>query len=142
MSEGNEEKRYREAVEARDAMLSSIGNEEFSQSNMDAMKALQLAVREAKDAMDSAAKQAEAASTSSETCTVTLIRGGKADRNVTVPVGTTMADLVHTLGWGGDPLTYKRRVGPGQTSEIADLAGTELQAGDHEIFVTPRVSGG
>jgi hypothetical protein len=134
------------AVEVRDAHIANM-SDEFSQSDMDQLAALQRMVADAKQSLTESAKPGEVVAEDGEVCFVTLIRGGKSDRQVEVPVNTSVADLVGTLneqegGWDTHALTFKRRVGPGTTSEVNDLSACKLGPGDHEIFVTPKVTGG
>ena len=131
-----------EALTARNEHVQGMG-EEFSQANMDKLSALQKAVATAKAALE-ASENTDSASTSQSTsgmCVVSLIRSGKSDRVVEVPEDTNVNDLMNTLGWPTNEFTFKRRVGPGQTVEITNLA-TSLGNGDHEIFVSPKVAGG
>ena len=141
-------KQLEEATANRDSHVSEMADS-FSQANMDRLNALQKLVAEAKANVERAgtaesAPQEEAAD--EDMCVVTLIRGGKNDRCVQIPSGTSMQDLLNTLGqtesgWDATGLTFKRRVGPGQTAELTSLAG-KFGPGNHEFFVTPKVAGG
>lgn len=130
------------ALQARDEHVQNMG-EEFSQANMDKLSALQKAVATAKTALEAAEAAAAEPVTESTSgmCVVSLIRSGKSDRVVEVPEDTNVNDLMNTLGWPTNEFTFKRRVGPGQTVEITNLAAS-LGNGDHEIFVSPKVAGG
>lgn len=134
-----------EAIKARDEHVQNMG-EEFSQTNMDKLSALQKAVATAKNELENAATQPDnttdqESTSASGMCVVSLIRSGKSDRVVEVPEDTNVNDLMNTLGWPTNDFTFKRRVGPGQTVEITNLS-TALGNGDHEIFVSPKVAGG
>ena len=133
-----------EAIKVRDEHVQNMG-EEFSQANMDRLSLLQKNVASAKAAVETAEAAAAAPATenmaNTDLCVVSLIRSGKSDRVVEVPTDTSVNDLMNTLGWPTNDFTFKRRVGPGQTVEITNLAAT-LGSGDHEIFVSPRVAGG
>lgn len=131
-----------EAIANRDNHVQNMG-EEFSQSNMDKLSALQKAVANAKNALETAEAAPAVQETQSDSgmCVVSLIRSGKSDRVVEVPQDTNVNDLMNTLGWPTNDFTFKRRVGPGQTVEITNL-GAALGNGDHEIFVSPKVAGG
>jgi len=142
MSTENLQEQLDSAIKTRDEHVQNMGDE-FSQANMDRLSALQKAVASAKTALETAAAAAAAPAVEGNTdlCVVSLIRSGKSDRVVEVPTDTSVSDLMNTLGWPTNDFTFKRRVGPGQTVEITNLAAT-LGTGDHEIFVSPRVAGG
>jgi Tfp pilus assembly protein PilX len=137
-----------EALGQRDAHVKEMADT-FTQQNMDRLNALQRMVADAKAAFEKAEALTAAGegvsenitSSDEETCVVTLIRGGKNDRCVEIPANTSLADLMGTLGENPTGLTFKKRVGPGQTAEITNL-GNKIGPGQHEFFVTPKVAGG
>jgi hypothetical protein len=135
-----------ETTTQRDAQYKELA-ENFSQPAMDKLSALQKMVATKTSALEEAEAKEAASSMSSEAkgdaefCVVSLIRSGKSDRCVEVPAHTSVADLMHSLSWSTDDVTFKRRVGPGQTVEITDLSQA-VGPGEHEIFIAQKVAGG
>ena len=130
-----------QATQTRDEHVANMGNE-FSQANIDRLSALQQQVAAAKAALEEAqSAPAQESLGNTDMCVVSLIKSGKSDRVVEVPSDTSVDDLMATFGWPTNDHTFKRRVGPGQTIEITNLS-SPLGEGNHEIFVSPRVSGG
>jgi len=154
------------ATSARDSFVANMGTD-YSRSNLDRLQALQSAVNEAQSRLESATNSngtngsggvngggnisfaAPSTSTVSaaDMCVVTLIRNGKSDRCLEVRTDSTLGDIVSTLntqegGWDIRSLTFKRRVGPGQTADITDPNSTVLGEGPHEIWVGNKVAGG
>lgn len=142
-----------DATTTRDAFVASMGTD-YSRQNLDRLQALQAAVDAAAarlEEMNNQSQVVESAPASSTTvgatCVVTLIRNGKSDRCVEVRADSTIGDIVNTLntqegGWDIRSLSFKRRVGPGQTADITDPSGTVLGEGTHEIWVGNKVAGG
>jgi hypothetical protein len=131
-----------QAVSQRDSHLKSMADD-FSQTDMDRLSALQKLVANCKLTVEAANSTPEEPTeeAASNDAVVSLIRSGKSDRCVQVPADTTVADLMATLDWTVTDFTFKRRVGPGQTVEITDLH-QKLGAGEHEIFISGKVAGG
>jgi len=135
-----------EVTQQRDAQYKELA-ENFSQPAMDKLSALQKMVTDKTGAFEAAEAASAAASVSAKAtgdtdfCVVSLIRSGKSDRCVEVPAHTTVADLMHSLNWSTQDVTFKRRVGPGQTVEITDLTQA-VGPGEHEIFIAQKVAGG
>lgn len=142
------QKELEEATSNRDTHVSTMAeSDSFSQQNMDRLNALQKLVADAKIQIEKAEVVSDTPEDAvDEMCVVTLIRGGKNDRCVQIPTGTSMQDLLTTLsetesGWEASGLTFKQRVGVGQTAEMTSLTG-KIGPGNHEFFVTPKVAGG
>ncbi len=149
------------ATTARDSFVASMGND-YSRGNLDRLQALQQQVNEAQSRFDSATASngsngsngvAYATATpqanvaAANMTVVTLIRNGKSDRCLEVRADATLGEIVGTLntqegGWDIRNLTFKRRVGPGQTADITDPNNATLGEGPHEIWVGNKVAGG
>lgn len=158
------------ATQARDNFVATMGTD-YSRSNLDRLQVLQAAVNEAQSRVDSASAANNGVNgltngtngsggavgftdltrapevAAANMCVVTLIRNGKSDRCLEVRSDSTLGDVIRTLnsqegGWDIRNLTFKRRVGPGQTADITDPANSSLGEGPHEIWVGNKVAGG
>lgn len=144
------------ATSARESFVATMGTD-YSRSNLDRLQALQQQVNDAKTRLETQNGDGSNGSngngvghqpaSSADMCVVTLIRNGKSDRCLEVRADTTVADIVNELevregGWDIQNLTFKRRVGPGQTADISDPSTTQLGEGTHEIWVGNKVAGG
>jgi len=154
-----------EATASRDNFVAQMA-QDYSRGNLDRLQALQQQVDEAQTRFEQSiqspsngsngsngtAINIQPASAGTETnyemCVVSFIRHGKTDRCREVRADATVADIVHSLNleengsWDLNKLTFKRRVGPGQTADITDPANTKLGPGTHEIWVGDKVAGG
>lgn len=150
------------ATSARDNFVASMGDD-YSRGNLDRLQALQQQVNEAQTRFASSSTNGSNGSNgtpavslaptgaegvaSASMCVVTLIRNGKSDRCLEVRSDATLGEIVGTLntqegGWDIRNLTFKRRVGPGQTADITDPNNAQLGEGPHEIWVGNKVAGG
>ena len=129
-----------EARKLRDEHISSMGNE-YSAQVMDRLAVLQKMVASAEQNLELSNAPAPEVE-EQEMCVVTLVQGGKNDRCVEIPAMTTVSELVNSLGMDIKGLSFKKRLGPGVTTEITAPEESVLGPGQHEIFVTPKVIGG
>tara|TARA_Y100000310_G_C20694051_1_gene824212 strand:- start:3120 stop:3620 length:501 start_codon:yes stop_codon:yes gene_type:complete len=139
----------------RDNFVAGMGTD-YTRGNLDRLQALQAQVTETTARLREVTNAAQTsvvtittgnAVPSAEMCVVTLIRNGKSDRCLEVRSDATLGEIVIALnqeegGWDISNLTFKRRVGPGQTADIVDPRNTKLGEGPHEIWVGNKVAGG
>ena len=136
------ELKLKEAQKMRDQHVADMGSD-YSAQAMDRLAALQKMVAAAEEDLRRSTEVNTTTEAVGDMCVVTLVQGGKNDRCVEVPAnGNTLADLINSIDMSVSGLTFKRRMGPGVTSEIANPEEFVLEAGTHEIFVTPKVVGG
>lgn len=146
------EDQLNEAIEARDNHVASMGDR-YDPSAMEQMSLLQRRVSEARTALEQARARAAAPAPTVVTTTtsitsggstaiVSLMAGGKGDKRVEVPVGTSLSQILQEIGWDSSNHVFKRRTGPGQTADLADGVRYTFGAGEFEILMVPQVRGG
>jgi hypothetical protein len=113
----------------------------FNQKTVDDLAAVQANLKTL-TTQANAAKLAEGGTNAGDSCTITLIRGGKDDTQLTVPIETTLQDALGKINWESQGMDFKRMIGPGVTEQIKDVSTATFGPGNHEIFVTPKVTGG
>ena len=141
----NLQREYDDAVARRNDHVGQM-TDSYDPRVMDQFQALQRAVSDAKsrlEAAQSAANEAPAVASDATMCVVTVAQGAKMDRCVEVPVGTTVAALLDTLGIShSSDVSIRKRIGQGQTAEITNPSDSKLEEGNHEIFLMRKVVGG
>jgi len=129
------------AASAQRTKLAGDLSKGFSQKTVDDLAATQANLKQLTTKMEKA-RLAEGGSTEGESCTITLIRGGKDDTQLTVPVETTLKEALGKINWDSQGMDFKRMIGPGVTEQIKNVGEATFGPGNHEIFVTPKVTGG
>lgn len=148
--------RLETAIANRQAIIASMESD-YSQDKINQLAAANAAIQEAQAELDrQAAADARAAAVAVQTTTTTtissgtaprtaiisLMAGGKGDRRVEVPVGTSLRQILNELNWDATGHTFKRRVGPGQTADLTQGLDHTFQAGEYEVMMVPAVRGG
>ena len=135
------EKQQKAAMAQRTKLASNL-SKEFSQKTVDDLAGVQANLKTLSQKLE-AAKKAEGSGTGGESCTITLIRGGKDDQTLAdLPVETTLADALKKVNWDAQGMDFKRMVGPDVTEAITNINAATFGPGNHEIFVSPKVTGG
>ena len=131
--------KYEESIKTRDAFISEMGDT-FSQSNIDRLQTLQRLVSETKQALDDGSR--ETVEVEVGECRVHVLRTGKEAQYVMVPSGTTVAELVRSIGWPTEGMSFKKAVDNDTNIEVGSPETYSLTPGEHTLHVTPRVNGG
>ena len=146
------EDQLNQAIAARDNHVANLGDN-YDATAMEQMAVLQRRVSEARSALEQARARAAAPAPTVVTTTtsitsgsnsaiISLMAGGKGDRRVEVPVGTTLAQILQEIGWDSTSHAFKRRVGPGQTADLSEGLRYVFGPGEYEILMVPQVRGG
>lgn len=141
-----------QAIAARDGYVANLGDN-YDPAAMEQMAVLQRRVSEARSALAQARARAAAPTPTVVTTTtsitsggnsaiISLMAGGKGDRRVEGPVGTTLAQILQEIGWDSTGHVFKRCVGPGQTADLSEGLRYVFGSGEYEILMVPQVRGG
>ena len=122
-----------EATEAYETAKAAF-EEEFSSENMDALTAAAAKMTRAKAAYNEALAEVQGGNT-------IILKGGvgKDDRTITFTAGTTIKNIVASVGWNTDKATYSYI----RDNRLVQMDANEsVPAGSHTVLVQMNVNAG